>query len=120
MSLLQLWALVRKSWLLLLIATVLGVAAGAGVSALQPTLYSATSTGYVVAGNSATVGDAFAGSNLAAEKAETYLPLVQSRSVAERIAADLALPSTDTVVGALKGSTEGVIFSITATAPSSQ
>jgi len=119
-SLLQLWALVRKSWLLLLISMVLGVAAGAGVSALQPTLYSATSTGYVVAGNSATVGDAFAGSNLAAEKAETYLPLVQSRSVAERIAADLALPSTDTVVGALKGSTEGVIFSITATAPSSQ
>lgn len=113
MSLLQLWTLVRKSWLLLLISTVIGLAAGAGVSALQPTLYSATSTGYVVAGNSATVGDAFAGSNLAAEKAGTYLPLVQSRSVAERIAAELPAGNG---VGALKGSADGVIFRITATA----
>lgn len=114
----QLWALIRKGWVILVVATLLGVGGGAGYSWLQPTLYSATSTGYVVAGNSATVGDAFAGSNLAAEKAGTYLPLVQSRSVAERVAYDLGLESTASVAGNLAGSTEGVIFRITATAGS--
>lgn len=118
MSLLQLWALVRKNWLILLATLLLGLGAGAGYSALQPTLYSATSMGYVVAGNSATVGDAFAGSNLAAEKAGTYLPLVESRSVADRVAKDLGLASPGSVAGALEGSTKGVIFRITATAES--
>ncbi|MGD8214490.1 polysaccharide biosynthesis tyrosine autokinase [Aestuariimicrobium sp. Y1814] len=117
MSLVNMWGLVRKGWLLLLVCTLLGLAAGIGVSLLQPKRYSATSTGYVVAGNSGTVGDAFAGKNLAAEKAATYLPLVQSRSVANRIAEDLNL-DPNVAVGALKGSTEGVIFRITATADS--
>ncbi|MHA6509042.1 tyrosine-protein kinase domain-containing protein [Tessaracoccus sp. Y1736] len=95
-----------------------GVLTGLLVSLLQPVLYSATSTGYVVAGNSATVGDAFAGSSLAAEKAETYLPLVRSRSVAERVTAELELATSEPVVGNLEGTTEGVIFTITATADS--
>lgn len=117
MNFLQLWHLVRRGWWLLALSIVLGVAAGAGVSWMQPTLYSATSTGYVVAGNSATVGDALASKNLAAEKAATYLPLVQSRSVAERIANDIGLPASQGV-GTLKGTNDGVIFHITATASS--
>ena len=96
----------------------MGIVAAVGVSWLQPTLYSANSTGYVVAGNSATVGDAFAGKNLAAEKAATYLPLVQSRSVAERIAKDMGLASISEIAGQLKASNDGVIFHITATASS--
>ncbi|MGL5247355.1 MAG: Wzz/FepE/Etk N-terminal domain-containing protein, partial [Brooklawnia sp.] len=120
MTSVQVLGLLRKNWLLILALAVAGVVAGAVVSWLQPTLYSATSTGYVVAGNSSTVGDAFAGQNLATDKADTYLPLVQSRSVAERVAKDLALDSIDPVVGALEGSTEGVIFHIKATASSPQ
>lgn len=115
LDLLQLWGLARRNWLVLLASLLAGLAIGAGVSYVQPTLYAATSTGYVVAGNSATVGDAFAGSNLAAEKAGTYLPLVQSRSVAEAVAEELEV-SPGAV--SLQGSTEGVIFRITATAPS--
>lgn len=115
MDLLQLWALARRNWVILLASVLAGVAIGAGVSYVQPTLYSATSIGYVVAGNSATVGDAFAGSNLAAEKAGSYLPLVQSRSVAEAVAEELDI-SPGRV--SLRGSTEGVIFRITATASS--
>ena len=113
----QLLALASRHWLQLLAALLAGLAIGAGVSYVQPTLYSATSTGYVVAGNSSTVGDAFAGSNLAAEKAGTYLPLVQSRSVAEAVAEELEI-SPGSV--SLQGSTEGVIFRITATAPSAE
>lgn len=116
MTLMQLLTLLRKNWILLLVSALAGVVLGAGVSFTQPTLYTATSTGYVVAGGSGSIGDAFAGSNLASQKAETYLPLVQSRSVAERVAEDLSLPSVNPVVGAIEGSTKGVIFNIKATA----
>lgn len=112
------WALLRRGWLVIVASLVAGLGLAFAFSMTQPVLYSATSAGYVVAGNSATVGDAFAGSSLAAEKAGTYLPLVESRSVANRIAEELALPSTDPVVGRLEGSAEGVIFRITATADS--
>lgn len=115
MDLLQLWGLARRNWLLLLASLVLGLGLGAGVSYVQPELYSATTTGYVVAGNSSTVGDAFAGSNLAAEKAATYLPLVQSRSVAEGVAGELGIDSEDV---SLSATHDGVIFSLVATASS--
>jgi len=118
MDLLQVWGLVRRGWWILLVSVLVGLLIAAGVSWRQPVLYSATSTGYVVAGNSATVGDAFAGSNLAAEKAGTYLPLVGSRSVAERVAQELNLSSSDKVAGSIKGTNDGVIFHITATASS--
>lgn len=118
MDLLQLWSLVRRGWLVLLISLIAGIGLGAVFSSMQPTLYSATSTGYVVAGNSATVGDALAGKSLAAEKAGTYIPLVQSRAVAEAVAQDLGLTSTGEVAGSLSATANGVIFRITATASS--
>ena len=115
MDLLQLLGLVRRNWLALILAMLVGVAAGAGISYLQPNLYSATSNGYVVAGNSATVGDAYAGKMLASEKAETYLPLVPSRSVAEAVAKELGVESGEV---SLEGANQGVIFTVTATASS--
>lgn len=118
MNLLQLWTLVRRGWVILLVSLVAGIGLGAAISSVEPTLYSATSTGYVVAGTSETVGDALAGKSLAAEKAGTYLPLVQSRTVAEDIAGQLGLASTDQVAGALAAKADGVIFRITATASS--
>ena len=116
MELAQLWALMRRGWLTLTLVLAASLGVATSVSLLQPVLYAASSTGYVVAGNSATVGDAFAGSTLAAEKAETYIPLVGSRSVAERIAEDLGIP-VESVTGRLEGTTDGVIFRITAEAP---
>lgn len=75
MGLAHYWALIRRGWILLAAVFAVGVLTGLVVSLLQPVLYSATSTGYVVAGNSATVGDAFAGGlSLAAEKAERTSP----------------------------------------------
>lgn len=117
MDLTEIWGIVRRNWLFLLVSVAVGLGLGAGVSVLQPELYSATTTGYVVAGNSATVGDAFAGKNLAAEKAATYLPLVESRSVAEAVAKELGIDSEQV---SLEAANEGVIFKITATADSPQ
>lgn len=119
LDLVELWGLARRHWLMLLASLLGGLALAAGYSFIQPVLYSATASGYVVAGNSATVGDAFAGSNLAAEKAETYLPLVKSQAVAERVAEDLDLESPGSVASSLAGTVTGsVIFEITATATS--
>ncbi|SHJ54401.1 capsular exopolysaccharide family [Tessaracoccus bendigoensis DSM 12906] len=115
LDLVQLWALARRNWLTLLLATILGVAVGAGISYLQPTLYSATSVGYVVVGNSSTEN---AGArNPAAEKAATYLPLAESRSVAETVAQELGVQSGEV---SLDAKNDGVIFEITAQAPTAE
>ncbi len=111
----MLWALVRRNWLMLVLSVLIGLGLSAGYSMLQPTVYAATSTGYVVAGNSSTVGEAFASSDLAAEKAATYLPLVQSRSVDDAVAAELGI-SRGQVAGSLSATNEGVIFRISARA----
>lgn len=115
MDLLQIWVLARRNWRPLLASLALGLGLAVVVSWLQPQLYAASTTGYVVAGTSQTVGDAFAGKNLAAEKAATYLPLVQSRSVADGVAAELGIDAAEV---RLDASNEGVIFTLTATASS--
>ena len=78
MELLDYWRVARRSWLVLLASTLAGLGLAAAYSLSQPTVYSATSSAYVVAGTSESTGDALAGSALAKEKAEIYLPLVTS------------------------------------------
>ena len=115
MPLLQLWFVLRKQAVLLVVSALVGLALAAGLSWTQPRTFSAISTGYVVAGSSATVGDALAGKSLAADKAATYVPLVQSRSVAERVADEVG-PDAGPI--RLAATTDGVIFRITATSTS--
>lgn len=122
MELLDYWRVARRNWRVLVASTLIGLALAAGYSLTQPTLYSATSSAYVVAGTSESTGDALAGSALAKEKADTYLPLVTSQQVATRIAEDLKLPSTDGIAGSLKGTVfkESVLFQITATSSTAE
>jgi len=107
----------RRNWFVLVVSTLVGLGVAAAYSLTQPTLYSATSSAYVVAGTSESTGDALAGSSLAKEKADTYLPLVTSQQVATRIAEDLQLGSAQGVAARLTGSVvkESVLFQITAT-----
>ena len=86
MELLDYWRLARRNWIALVASTLVGLGLAAAYSLTQPTVYSATSSAYVVAGTSESTGDALAGSALAKEKAEMYLPLVTSQQVAARIA----------------------------------
>lgn len=120
MELLDYWRLARRNWFVLVVSTLVGLALAAVYSLTQPTLYTATSSAYVVAGTSQSTGDALAGSALAKEKADTYLPLVTSQQVASRIAQDLKLSSTQGLASSLKGSVakDSVLFQITATASS--
>lgn len=120
MELLDYWRLARRNWVVLLASTLVGLALAAVYTLVQPTLYSATASAYVVAGTTGTTGDALAGSALAKEKAQTYLPLVTSQQVATRITEDLGLGSTDGVASSLKGTVakESVLLEITATSAS--
>lgn len=116
MELLDYWRLARRNWIALVASTLVGLGLAAAYSLTQPTVYSATSSAYVVAGTSESTGDALAGSALAKEKAEIYLPLVTSQQVAARIADDLKLTSTQGIAASLTGSVvkESVLFQITA------
>ena len=117
MEILDYLRVARRNWFVLVVSTLVGLGVAAAYSLTQPTLYSATSSAYVVAGTSESTGDAFAGSSLAKEKADTYLPLVTSQQVATRIAEDLQLGSAQGVAARLTGSVvkESVLFQITAT-----
>lgn len=121
MELLDYWRVARRSWVVLVASTLVGLSLAAAYSLTQPTVYSATASAYVVAGTSESTGDALAGSALAKEKAEIYLPLVTSQQVATRIAEDLQLNSTQGIAASLTGSVvkESVLFQITATSSTS-
>lgn len=118
MELLDYWRIARRNWFVLAVSTLIGLALAAVYTLVQPTVYSATASAYVVAGTSASTGDALAGSALAKEKAETYLPLVTSQQVATRIAQDLRLASPQGVAANLKGAVvkDSVLLQITANA----
>ena len=103
-ELLDYWRVARRNWLVLLATTLAGLGLAAAYSLTQPTVYSATSSAYVVAGTSESTGDALAGSALAKEKAEIYLPLVTSQQVATRIADDLNRTSARGIAASLAGS----------------
>ena len=122
MELSDYWRLARRSWLVLLLSTLIGLGLAAGFSWTQPTIYSATASAYVVAGSSATTGDALAGSALAKQKAVTYLPLVTSQQVAARIAKDLQLGSSTGIADSLTGKVaeDSVLLQITATSSSAE
>nr|NLI50364.1 polysaccharide biosynthesis tyrosine autokinase [Propionibacterium sp.] len=99
MTLQDLWRLIKHNVLVLVAATFIGVLLAAGYSLTQPRLYAATSTGYVVATPAAASGAA-PGTDPAVQKANTYIPIVQSRGVAERIAKELQLSESSSSIGA--------------------
>ena len=116
-ELLDYWRVARRNWFVLVASTLVGLGLAAAYSLTQPTVYSATSSAYVVAGTSESTADALAGSTLAKQKAEIYLPLVTSQQVATRIADELGRTSAQGIAASLTGSVveESVLFQITAT-----
>ena len=113
MTILDFWKLTRHNLLLLLAAVLVGLGGGALYSMSRPVLYTSTAVGLMVAGDSSTIGGAVTGTSLAQSRAAAYVPLVTSRSVAERIKNELgSVPGT--ITGAVvPGST---LFHITAIA----
>ena len=87
MTLLDIVRLLRRRWSTLLVAVLLGLAAAAVFSYLQPVRYTATSSGYLVSGSASTTINT--DPEKAAGVANSYIPLANTKSVQNRIRADL-------------------------------
>lgn len=117
MTVLDFIRLTRASLKWLLIAMVAGVVLAGAWTALQPTLYTSTSTGVVTAGGAGSIGEAQASSGLASSRAGTYAALASSQGVRSRVAEELG-PDGLGSFSAGTGSIPSVInFSATASSP---
>lgn len=96
--------IVRAHWLAIVLLTVLGVAAAWGWSALQPRVYTATTSGIVNAASAGgDAGSRLVGNQLAQSVVKSYIDIASWRSVAESVIDDLGL---DTTPEALVGQVE--------------
>lgn len=91
MSLLDLLRLLRKSWKQIAILTLVGGLAGALYTLTLPVTYTAQSTGYLIAATPGTGNtyDAQAATTYAAQRAQQYLPLAETKAVMDEMAAQL-------------------------------
>lgn len=87
--------ILRAHWLGIVLLTLLGIAVAWGYTALQPRVYTATTSGYVAATSTGTdSGSSLVGDQLARSKVTSYLDIGSWRSVAEYAIADLGLDTT--------------------------
>lgn len=88
MTVLDFLRITRKNWIILIAGVVLGALVMFGYTQLQPRVYSANSAGFVVSGGEAGLAEALSGSDIAGNKARSFVPLITSRAVFEEIAAN--------------------------------
>ena len=87
--------ILRAHWVVIVAATLLGIIVAFGWSALQPRVYTATTSGYVTTANGGTdTGSSLVGDQLARSKVPSYLDIGSWRSVAEYVIEDLGLDTT--------------------------
>lgn len=88
MTVLDFLRITRKNWVILLSGVILGALVMFGYTSIQPRVYVANSSGYVVANGTNGFMDAMSGSEIASAKARSFIPLLTSRAVFDQIAAD--------------------------------
>lgn len=87
--------IVRAHWIGIVLLTVLGVAVAWGWSALQPRVYTATTSGIVNAASAGgDAGSRLVGNQLAQSVVKSYIDIASWRSVAEYVIDDLDLQTT--------------------------
>jgi capsular exopolysaccharide synthesis family protein len=94
MTLLDFVNLIRGSWWRLALISALGAAIGLGWASTQPRLYSAAASAIVATGPSEDIGTALVASQFAQSRVQSYLSLVQSRTVADYAIDKLELKET--------------------------
>ena len=88
MTVIDFLRLTRKNWVILVAGVLLGGLVMFGYTAVQPRVYVANSSGYVVANGTNGFMDAMSGNEAASTKARSFIPLLTSRAVFEEIAAN--------------------------------
>ena len=90
----DLWKIVRRYWVMMLTAAMVGLALAAVYTLTREPRYSATSYAYVVSSGDGQGGNSYASSVFAQSKARAWLPLFKSNAVAQRVIDDANLTMT--------------------------
>ncbi|WP_068479773.1 polysaccharide biosynthesis tyrosine autokinase [Pseudoclavibacter helvolus] len=103
MTVLDFLRLTGRNWRTLAIGLFIGLLGAFGYTQIQPHVFEASSSGYVIAGATVDGGFPISGSEQSIAKANSYLPLINSGPVREKIAADpnLGLAEGETLQGRL-------------------
>ncbi|KQT02332.1 polysaccharide biosynthesis tyrosine autokinase [Cellulomonas sp. Leaf395] len=118
MELRQLIALMRRHWLSVVIMTILGAAAGLGLSLATPKEYSAQNQVLITVQSGDSIGDLNQGTSYAERVVATYSKVARSPVVLDPVVEELGLPGSGrTLRGAVAVSTDASapIITITAT-----
>lgn len=86
--------ILRKSWLIIVATTLIGLAAAAAYSFTRTPIYSSTSVVFVQSQAGSTVSDLTQGSNFAESRITTYVGLVKEPVVLDPVITQLGLSST--------------------------
>ena len=81
----------RKSWWLVVILAVVGLAAGVGLTARKPATYASSVTFFVSTPVTSTSGTAFQADQYAQQRVNSYVKLIRSDKVAQAVATDQKL-----------------------------
>ncbi|PRY63206.1 capsular exopolysaccharide synthesis family protein [Knoellia remsis] len=120
MTFLDFVRLSRANLLRIVLLVLIGAGLAFAYAQTLPKVYAADASGYVVTGGGQNTGDVFAGSTLAGSKAESYLPLINSRAVGKRAGEIIGSDAPPEVLAArVAGSVApgSVILKINATGP---
>lgn len=121
MTVLDFLRLTGRHWKTLAIGVIVGIIAAFGYTQIQPHVFEASSSGYVIAGSSVDAGFPISGSEASIAKANSYLPLINSGPVREKIAAnpELGLAEGETLQGRLTATVapNSELIQVTASAP---
>lgn len=100
MTVLDFVRLIRTNLKTLVATAALGLIAAFLWTSTQPEVYSSQATGLLTVGTGETVGDILTSQSVAATKVDAYAPLVNTRSVGERIVEDLGSDDDPSAVAA--------------------
>ncbi len=121
MTLLDVVRLTRANALMIFVLVVTGLAAAFVITSRTPHVYQADASGYVrVTGSAESTGEGIAATTLSGSKAESYLPIVDSRAVAQRVIDETGIRASPAeVAGRVSASVapNSVVLEVAATGP---
>lgn len=106
-ELIDYWVALRRHWRAFAAILAAGLVLAGLVTLLMPKVYTSAASGLVSVGSTDGLAQASIGDTLAKSRAKSYLDVAKSKAVAERVVADLQLPTT----------AAGVIGQVTITQP---
>lgn len=116
--------ILRKYWVLVVVATVVGLAAGLGLSLLMTPEYQSKTQLYVsVRSDGGSTGDLVQGANFSRQIVNSYVTVVNSSAVLDPVSDELQLDMTGTELGnriTASSPSDSALINITATSSSAE